>query len=218
MFERFENASGFLFDCDGCLLDSMGTWRGVEYSLIEMTGHDWTQTELEEMRAAPMTEAARIFHERHGVFDSNQAVTDYVNATMVNYYEHDAQAKPGAKEFVFALREAGVPCAVVSSSPLGFIKAGLTTCGMVDAFDALFSTKELGISKQDPRIWNYALEQIGADPRSAWGADDSLYAIRVINACGMSSIGTYDADDAGSFEQLSEEATLAIRSFEELLR
>ncbi len=217
MFERFENASGFLFDCDGCLLDSMGTWRGVEYSLIEMTGHDWTQSELEEMRAAPITEAARIFHERHGLFDSNQAVIDYVNATMVDYYEHDAQPKRGAREFVFALREAGVPCAVVSSSPLEFIKSGLTTCGMVDAFDGLFSTKELGISKQDPRIWNYALESIGAQARSAWGADDSLYAIRVINACGISSIGTYDGDDSGSFDELSIEATIVIRSFEELL-
>lgn len=218
MFERFASASGFLFDCDGCLLDSMGTWREVEYSLIDMTGHTWTQGELEEMRAAPMTEAARIFHERYGLFESNQAVIDYVDATMVDYYEHKAQPKRGAKEFVFALREAGVPCAVVSSSPLSYIKAGLETCGMVEAFDGLFSTKELGISKQDPRIWNYSLERIGAEAQSAWGADDSLYAIRVINACGISSVGTYEADDSGSFEDLSFEATIAIRSFEELLR
>lgn len=217
MFERFANASGFLFDCDGCLIDSMGTWRKVEYSLLDMTGHEWTQAELEEMRAAPLPEAARIFHEDHGLFGSIQEVIDYVDETMVDYYRKDAMPRPGAREFVFALREQGTPCAVVSASPRDYIESGLATCGMLEAFDGVFSTKEVGISKQDPRIWRHALESIGAQEGSAWGVDDSLYAIRVIKRCGLSSIGIYDGDDSGSFEDLGKIATIAIKSFEELL-
>ena len=217
MLERFANASGFLFDCDGCLIDSMNTWRTVEYSLIDMTGHSWTQAELEQMRAAPIHEAARIFHEVHGLFGSNEEVIAYVDSTMMNYYEQNATLRPGAKEFVSALHESGIPCCVVSSSPLRYIEAGLRTSGIRDMFSGLFSTKEENISKQDPRIWNMALEHIGAQAHTAWGADDSLYAIRVINACGMSSIGTYDGDDSGSFEDLRATASIAIKSFEELL-
>ncbi len=217
MLERFTNASGFLFDCDGCLIDSMETWRSVEYKLIEMTGHTWTQAEIEEMRAAPLPEAARIFHERHGIFESSQAIIDHVDEKMLHYYQCEATLCPGAKEFVRALREYGIPCCVVSSSPLNYIEAGLTTCGIIDAFDNIFSTKEVNISKQDPRIWNMALESIGAKAQTAWGADDSLYAIRVMNACGLSTVGTYDGDDSGSFEDLNALATIAVHSFNELI-
>lgn len=217
MFERFTNASGFLFDCDGCLLDSMGTWRTVESKLIKMTGHEWTRAEFEEMRAAPIHEAARIFHERFGLFDDIQGFFDFVDGRMMEFYQHEVTPCEGAREFVHALREHGVPCCIVSSSPLQYIKAGLTTCDMLDAFDGIFSTKEVDISKQDPRIWNMALESIDAKAQTAWGADDSLYAIRVMNACGLSTVGTYDGDDSGSFEDLSKLATIAVRSFNELL-
>jgi HAD superfamily hydrolase (TIGR01509 family) len=217
MFERFENASGFIFDCDGCLLDSMPTWRGVENKLIEMTGHDWTQAEIEEMRAAPMPVAARLFHERFGLFSSEQDVVDFVDATMLRYYNADATPRAGAKEFLFKLHSMGIPCCVVSSSPYEYVEAGLRTCDMHDTIDTIFSTKEVGISKQDPRIWRMACEQMGARVASTWGADDSIYAIRVLNDCGISSIGTYDGDDSGSFDDLSKTATLTIRSFTELL-
>lgn len=217
MFERFANASAFLFDCDGCLLDSMGTWRVIETDLINRTGREWTQSDLEEVRAAPIHEVARIFHERYGLFDSPQGFFDLVDETMLDFYQNKVKPCAGAREFVYALKEHGVPCCVVSSSPEHYIRTGLTTCDMLDAFSGIFSTKETNLSKQDKKIWNMALESVGAQAQTAWGADDSLYAIHVMNACGLSTIGSYDADDAGTFEDLSKHATIAIRSFEELL-
>ena len=216
-FERFAHASGFMFDCDGCLLDSMVAWRKVEFGLIDASGVPFTQEMLETMRAASMDEVARVFHEKYGVMSSEEEIHAYVDATMLDYYEHDATPKPGVEEFVRALGEHGVPCCVVSASPKDYIEAGLRTCELLDAFVAIVSTKETGISKQDPRIYEHALQVMGAQAPTAWGADDSLYALRVMNECGISTIGTYDNDVAGSFDELSRTATLAIRSFTELL-
>ena len=195
----------------------MTAWVGIEQGLIKMAGVEFTQTMLEEMRAASMDEVARVFHEKYGVFDSAQAVTAYIDDGMRQYYEVDATPKPGAKEFVFELFQAGIPCCIVSASPRDFIVAGMRTCGMLDCFKEIISTKEAGISKQDPRIYELALDTLGAQAATAWGADDSLYAIRVMNGCGINTIGTYDTDIAGTFEALSNTATIAIRSFEELL-
>ena len=217
MFEHFAQASGFIFDCDGCLLDSMPTWRRVEYKLIEMTGHNWTQAEIEEMRAAPLPEAARIFHERHHIFGSAQEIAEFVDATMLDYYRAKATPRLGADEFLKRLHAANIPCCIVSSSPLEYVDMGLKTAGMRDYVGAIFSTQEEEISKQDPRIWKRALDSMGAQAKSAWGADDSLYAIRVMNECGISTIGTYNGDDAGTFEELVEHANIAIHEFTELL-
>ncbi len=217
MLERFKNATGFIFDCDGCLLDSMTAWRKVEFSLIDASGVEFTQSMLEDMRAAPITEVARIFHERYGLYRSAQEVLDYIDEMMWGFYQREATPKPGARAFVAELAERGIPCCIVSASPLHYLEAGMETCGMRDLFCKIISTKDTGITKQDPRIFELALESMGASAQGAWGADDSLYALRVMNSCGISTIGTYDDDAAGSLEQLAQTATIAIESFEELL-
>ena len=217
MFEQFENATGFIFDCDGCLLDSMDAWRYVEYALIDASHHEWTQPQLEEMRAATMTDAARIFHERYGVMASNEAVIAFMHETMWDYYTTKAQLKPGVWEFLNRLHERCIPCCVVSSTAGKYLKAGLAHAGISDLLASIFSTQGCEMSKQNPELYRMALATMEAEPASAWGFDDSLYAIRVMNGVGMRTVGTYDADDAGSFEQLGDTATLAIRSFEELL-
>ena len=217
VFDRFAHASGFIFDCDGCLIDSMHTWRKIELALIDATGVPFTQAMLEEMRAAPIDGVARIFHHKYGVMGSEQEILDFIDAGMRRFYEHDATPRPGAREFVCALREHGVPCCIVSASPQHYLQAGMRTIGLADALEAIISTESVGLSKQDPRIYEHALQVMGAQSASAWGADDSLYAIRVMNECGIATIGTYDSDVAGPFDALAATATLAIRSFDELL-
>lgn len=217
MLKRFREADGFIFDCDGCLLDSMAAWRGIEMGLIEMSGVEFTQEMLEAMRAASMDEVARVFHEKYGLFDSQDGVTRYIDETMERYYEQEATLREGVGEFVRALREQGVPCCIVSASPQAYLEAGMRTCGLFDAFERIISTKETGISKQDPRIFEMALEIMGAEARNSWGVDDSLYAIKVMNECGIQTIGTYEDELAGSFDELATSATVAVKSFESLL-
>lgn len=217
MLKRFREAEGFIFDCDGCLLDSMEVWRGIELSLIDMSGVTFTQEMLEAMRAASMDEVARVFHEKYGVMDSKEAVTAFIDETMERYYEQDATLREGAGDFVRALREHGVPCCIVSASPQAYLEAGMRTCGLFDCFERIISTKETGISKQDPRIFEMALEAMGAQAAKAWGADDSLYAIKVMSECGIQTIGTYENELAGTFDDLATASTVAIKSFTSLL-
>lgn len=218
MFERFENASGIIFDCDGCLLDSMGTWRGIERELIKLSGHEWTQEDIEELRGGSMDHAARIFHERYGVMDSVEAIIEFENETLWDFYSSKAQLKPGAREFVERIAGLGIPCAIVSSTAGRYLEAGFSHVGIRDKIAAIFSTQETGLSKQEPGIYRAALDAMGVErPEDAWGFDDSVYALRVMGQMGIPTVGTYDADDAGTIEQLSATATLAVTSLEELL-
>ncbi len=216
MFEKFKDASGVIFDCDGCLLDSMKAWRQVEFGLIEMTGVDWTQEMLESMRAAPMREACRIFHEDYGVMESIEAVGEYMKKTMLDYYSNP-DFRPGAREFVEQLHAQGTPCCIVSSTPARFLVPTMEALGIRNKFIEIFSSEETGISKSDPAIYKMALEKMGAQADTAWGFDDSLYAIKVMASVGIHAIGTYEDDVAGTFEQLDEAGDFAIKSFEELL-
>lgn len=217
MFERFDRASGFIFDCDGTLLDSMRAWDEVEERQFRLTRHDFTDDELNEIRGAPMEEAARILHERYGLGTSPQDFIREADARLLEFYEERVEPLPGAREFVQRLRSAGIPCSVVSSSPDRYIFAGLRRNGMFDDFAAVISTDTSGFSKQDPSIYRHAIERMGSELATTWGADDAIYAIRVMSGMGLHTVGVFDSDGTGTFEQLSGTADIAIRSFVELL-
>lgn len=217
MFEVFTNANGFLFDCDGTLLDTMKIWRQVEAEIIEMAGGQLAPEDFTRLQAVSIDEGAAMLHERYGAGNSAQEIVDYVDSRLLGFYRDEAQPYEGAVEFVLKLREHGIPCCIVSSSPVRYLQAGFERCGLIGELACIVSTETANLTKQDPRIYRYAAAQMGVDIAGCWGADDSLYAIRAMNQAGLKTLAAYEDDKAGTFEQLQETADIAFRSFAELL-
>jgi len=89
---------------------------------------------------------------------------------------------PGVREALVAMREAGFQLAVVSNSD-GSVEAGLVQQGLRSHFSAVFDSHVVGFEKPDPRIFERALEQCGADPARTLHVGD-LYAADVVGARG----------------------------------
>ncbi|MBQ9069495.1 MAG: HAD family phosphatase [Eggerthellaceae bacterium] len=212
----FDNATGFIFDCDGTLLDTMAAWNDLEERLFAEASIPFTSEEIDEVRALPIQLGAGKFFE-HGIGSSPEDVLDMLDMALLDFYRDEAIALPGAVEFVRSAREAGIPCTVVSSSPQRYVQAGLGRVGIADAFEAIVTTEDVDLSKQDPRIYLHAISSMGSSVESTWGFDDALYAIRVMSSIGLRTCGCYDHDETGTYDQLAEAADIAIRSFSELL-
>lgn len=213
----FDGASGIIFDCDGTLLDTMPLWNQAEAKLFAQLDRPLTDQEMNEVRAAPIEEGARILHENHGLRESTQAVLDYFDDMLLGSYRDCALAKPGVADLLTLIDEAGIPCAVVTSSPLRYVQAGLDHAGIAHYFGAIVTTDEAKCSKQDGRIYQLALDAIGASKQQAWGVDDALYAVKAMGAFGLRTIGVFDCEETATFEGLQAHATKAVRSLEELL-
>ena len=71
--DRFQGAKGFIFDCDGTLLDTLDAWDEAERDLFAESG-PLTQEQEDEIHSAPIEDAARIFHEKYGVGKSAAAI------------------------------------------------------------------------------------------------------------------------------------------------
>ena len=212
----FNNASGFIFDCDGTLLDTMNAWNKLEEDLFAQASIPFTPEQIDEVRALPIQMSAGRFFE-HGIGESPEDVMNILDTALLGFYQNEASVLPGAIEFVRAAQAAGIPCTVVSSSPQRFVVAGLERNGFADAFKAIVTTEDVGMSKQDPRIYMHAVELMGSKVESTWAFDDALYALEVMRGVGLRTCGCYDHDETGTFEQLKGAADIAIRSFEELL-
>lgn len=217
MFERFANASGFIFDCDGTLLDTMGIWRDVEHELIGMAGGELTHEDYIEFQAVSIEDGAKLLHERYGVGNDPSDIVSYADGRLLDFYRYEARAFDGSVEFVRKLREQGVPCCIVSSSPVRYLEAGMRRGGFTDLIEGIVSTETAGFSKRERGIYQAAVDLMGSQMQTTWAVDDSLYALKAMKASGLRTIGYYCDDQAGAFDQLELHADIAVRSFSELI-
>jgi len=208
---NFATAKGFIFDCDGTLLDSLGAWEEAESPLFAQTG-PLTQAQEDEIHSAPFAQAAELFHTKYGVGESAQDVYDHLDGFLLRYYRDEAQALPGACELVRSISSAGVPCVVLSSSPRRFLEAGLRRVGILDCFADLVTTDEAGVSKQDPAIYARALEILGADRGDVWAVDDAPYAIGVMADFGLNTIGVAYGSSDERRKQLKMRADVVVET------
>jgi HAD superfamily hydrolase (TIGR01549 family) len=78
------------------------------------------------------------------------------------------------------LRAAGYRLGVISNSD-GRAAAALAACGLLEHFEIVVDSGEVGIEKPDPRIFRFALEQMGLAPGDAIYVGD-LYEVDVVGA------------------------------------
>lgn len=207
---------GVIFDCDGTLIDSMGVWRELESELARRAHATVTPADTEVLCTLNIPETAQYFHDRFGLGSSGDEVVGMIDEFIMGYYRHRAQARPGVMAFLEALAQRGVVMSVASSSPQSYLQAGLACAGIASYLRAIVSVEDVGSSKREPRVYDHARELMGTEKAFTWGFEDSIYAVRTLARAGYGVVGVYDRDDSGTWDQLSTEADLAIRSFEEL--
>lgn len=219
MAKRFtlDGIRGLIFDCDGTLLDTMPAWNQLEADFAREAGVVLNDEQLEELRAAPIDECAGIFHNRYGLGESPQDVLGKMDAALMGYYREKATPLSGVVSLLEQARTRGIPCVVVTSSPERYVVAGLRHAGIAGYFERLITTDGVGLSKQDTRIWELALDILGSTPETTWGFEDSVYAVKVMRKVGIRTVGAWDCDETGTYEQLAAAADIAVRSLEELL-
>ncbi len=212
---RLAEATAFIFDCDGTLLNSLEAWDEAEHDLFAQTG-PLSQEQDDEIHSSALEHAAEIFHTKYGVGESAEAVFNHLEGHLLPFYRDVVEPMPGACEFVRSVYEAGKPCVVLSSSPRRYLEAGLRRVGILDCFTDLITPDEVGVSKQDPRIYEYALEVLGTKKENTWAVDDAPYAVQVMSQFGLKTIGVAAGCSEERKAQLLSHANLVVETLCEL--
>lgn len=213
---NLEDAKGFIFDCDGTLLDSLGAWDEAEAPLFAQTG-PLTQEQEDEIHSAPIERAAELFHEKYGVGKDAGEVLARLDGCLLPFYREQVQALPGAYEAVRYLFDHDMPLVVLSSSPRRYLEAGLSHVGLLTCFKELVTTDEVGVSKQDPAIYTHALGILGCDSSHAWAVDDAPYAISVMGRFGLNTVAVCNGCVPERRNQLELAADICLESLSDFI-
>lgn len=207
---------GVIFDCDGTLIDSMDAWRDLEGELGRRAGVELTSEDRQTLCTLNIPESAQYFHDRFGLGASGDEVVGMMDEIMLDFYGNRAAARPGALAFIEGLARHGVVMSVASSSPKPYLEAGLACAGIAPYLEAVVSVEDVHSNKRNPKVYDHTRDFMGTSTSLTWGFEDAIYAVRTLARAGYGTVGVYDHDLSGTWDQLSAEADLAIRSFEDL--
>ena len=211
--------TGFIFDMDGCLLDTIWLWHEAEQNVLEHAGVTLSKSERDELNALTLEEAGAWFHDRFGIMDDGEEVVRTIVEYMLEYYSTKAEANPGVVDFVRAVYDAGAPMCVLSSSPQAFLQAGLGHAGLKGFFadSLIISADDMGLTKRNPSTFHHVCSLLGTDPADTWLFDDSWYALACAHDTGLCTVGTFSSDDCGSHDELARYCERVVDDFTELV-
>ena len=110
------------FDLDGTLLDSMGMWAEIDRRSLGRRGIAVPEDYQKAVSVMRIHEAARYTVERFGLPEDPQDLEREWMDMARREYAHNVPLKPGAREYLNALRAQGVRLGVLTSTAPGLFE------------------------------------------------------------------------------------------------
>ncbi len=179
-----------VFDNDGLLLDTESVWTRAERDLFERRGLEFTPAHKRELVGTSAEIAGGVLERRLGEPGRSLELIEELNALVIAELEHGVEAMVGAREVLGALRERGTPTALVSNSPIDFVRRSLEIVAFEDRFDVVVSAHETAAPKPAPDPYLEACRRLGIEAGPEVVAlEDSPTGVAAARAAGLTVIG-----------------------------
>ncbi|WP_425458469.1 HAD family hydrolase [Amycolatopsis rhizosphaerae] len=171
-----DGLAAVLWDMDGTLVDSEKLWDVALYEAAEWLGGRITEQQRLTLVGSNMTATAGYLLEVTGrpVTPEGIAATgDWIRDRTAQLFADTLPWRPGAREALEAVRSAGLPTALVTSTERSLTELALRTIGR-EFFDVVVCGDEVdGLNKPHPEPYLKAARLLGTDPARCLAVEDS---------------------------------------------
>lgn len=173
-----------LWDMDGTLVDSEPYWLAAEKALVETAGAVWNPAILPHMIGSALLRSAELLREWFALDLAPQVIVDTLIDDVLDRMERDGVPwRPGARELLLALADAGVPCALVTMSWKRMVDVVLDQ--LPDgAFAAVVTGDAVTRGKPHPEPYLTAARALGVDVARCVAIEDSTPGVASAEAAG----------------------------------
>jgi HAD superfamily hydrolase (TIGR01509 family) len=110
-----------LWDMDGTLVDTEPYWIDSEFNLAERHGAQWSREQALNLVGRDLLDAGRYIREHMGIDLTPEQIVDDLLDGVVARVRTEVPWRPGALDLLATLRDASVPCALVTMSYQRFV-------------------------------------------------------------------------------------------------
>lgn len=205
------------FDLDGTLLDSNGVWLEIDIAFLGRRGiapvpEDYTRYVTHH--SAP--EAARYTRERFGLADTAEEIQMAWLDMARGAYAGRLALKPGVRELLERLRQAGRPMAVLTSCIPELCRGALEAHGLTGFFRDVITAGETGLEKGDPALYRLAAARCHADPGDCVLLEDSPGYCAAARQAGFYVAGVRDPLYAGREQEIQSHCHSWLEDFRQI--
>lgn len=177
---------GYIFDCDGTLVDSMPLhFRAWMASFAHhKTPWQWTEDEFYASAGVPDRVTVQSLNERYGA----SIDPDSVHAFKLEWYmRHLSELEPVAAVANIARRfhAESRPISVASGSDLAIVLPSLEVTGLLSLFDIVITPADVKQGKPAPDMFLLAAERMKVDANQCLVFEDGRPGIEAAEAAGM---------------------------------
>ncbi|MDO4547443.1 MAG: HAD family phosphatase [Clostridia bacterium] len=206
-----------IFDMDGTILDSMSYWRRINVDFLKERGLE----PPEEIRADILSISNRVCADMYAAkYDLNmtrdEILAEY-RRIMSRYYATEITPKPRVGEYMDHLLASGVRLCLGTATPRELAQPALSRHGLWDKFEFIVSGLDLGLDKQYPEYYRYAVDKLGLDCGECAMFEDALYAMKGAKEAGLVVYGIYDPIHEKYQKEIEEICDVYIHGYAELL-
>jgi HAD superfamily hydrolase (TIGR01509 family) len=172
-----------LFDMDGTLLDSEKVWDVALADLAAWLGGELSDTARRRMVGSSLARSVAILHSDLGIEADPESSGAYLTERTAELFAGDLVWKPGARQLLHAVHDAGVPAALVTSTHRRLTEIALDTIGR-EFFTVTVCGDEVRRPKPHPDPYLRAAELLAVDAAHCVAIEDSPLGITAAEAAG----------------------------------
>lgn len=208
--------AAILWDMDGTLVDTEPYWINAEIKLATQAGGVWSREDGLSLVGFALLKSAQILKERAGLQGSHEEIVTSLLTLVANQMrDQGIPWQEGARELLDDLRQANIPCALVTMSyPL--LSDVMVQALPASTFDVIVTGDIVTNGKPDPEPYLLAAEKLGVDITHCVAIEDSPSGVASAEAAGAKTIVVPHLIDIPAASGRSRVASLAQLSVEKL--
>lgn len=176
---------------DGTIVDTEPYWIAAERGLVEAHGGTWSHEQATQLVGQALTYSAGILQQA-GVRLETRQIIDTLTAEVIESVQRSVPWRPGARELLDDLHQAGVRCALVTMSE-GPLAREIVASLPKPYFEFLVTGDSVTHGKPHPEAYLKAVELLQeADPELTLGhcvaLEDSAPGVAAAVASGVATV------------------------------
>ncbi|MCW2752807.1 MAG: Phosphorylated carbohydrates phosphatase [Marmoricola sp.] len=157
---------------DGTLVDTEPYWIEVEFALVAEHGGTWSMEHALNLVGNDLLVSAEYIRRHGGVDLAPEVIVERLLDGVIARIKESVPWRPGSRELLAGLREAGVPCALVTMSYERFVDPVLAALP-TDTFASVVTGDSVAVGKPHPEPYLRAAAELGVEPSDCLAIEDS---------------------------------------------